>query len=168
MTQIDRVWRAGFVRALEGVEEGVGGLQVALAEVRAELEAYVYCETLKAASAAELQGKRPCWRNRPTSEQITDRGSDGQYVYLYWRNGEGPRPSAGRPQRKTYVGCRPDRVQLARRMVVNRSVHRAGLAAVTSAEAVLGRTVGGLRTMGSDLEKTIAQLEGVFDDRVGG
>lgn len=68
----------------------------------------------------------PMWPALPTSEQTTTRGDNHnrEYVYLYWRKGQGangPRPQPnGKRQTKTYIGIDTANIRLARQMVENR------------------------------------------------
>jgi hypothetical protein len=82
---------------------------------------YREVNSLDEARAALAEDWRPMWPSVPTSEQWTARnGGDPEYLYLYWRFGKGPSNRNGRPASKTYIGNKPDRIELARECVLNR------------------------------------------------
>lgn len=86
---------------------------------------YQVVHYLSAAQDSLDAGRHPQWPHEPGSEQWTTRnGSPTEYLYLYWNRGrygadyESPTPK-GRPTRKTYVGCKPTRIALARLLTTN-------------------------------------------------
>lgn len=117
-------------------------MEEAAANIRildAELSLYLESHSLGQGAQQLEHGFRPHWPHAPASEQWTKRGGDTRYLYLYWKralNGDyrsptpGPKPT---PTRKTYIGCDPHRIRLARLMVENfqaqlalrRVIHRA-------------------------------------------
>ena len=144
--------REGLEAGLGSVRDASADVQLLLVELERERAEFVVVQSLKDGREARFARKRPMWAHEPTSEQVTDRGGEGQYLYLYWRNGHGPRPKAGgRHQRKTYVGSRPDRVKLARDMVAN-----------LRRSKELDRAIGELRAALRSSEGHLAQAAGAL------
>jgi hypothetical protein len=110
---------------LSDLQRGIIDARTCYLELQVELNHYVECHSLNEARRAELDGKRPYWPAVPSSEVETTRnGQPSVYVYLYWSAGQGPRPGGKEPQARTYVGSKPHRIQLARRMVANHHTQR--------------------------------------------
>ena len=96
-----------------------------LANLRAQLQQrhdyYQVAHSLKQARNMKF----PYWPSLPTSEQWESRGSDHEYLKLWWRFGKGPTPKPNKPaQRNTYIGNKPRNIILARQMVTNHHHHR--------------------------------------------
>ena len=155
-------FRDGLEAGIESLSRASADVQLLLVQLERKRAEFVVVHSLKDGREAHFARKRPMWEHEPTSEQVTDRGGDGQYLYLYWRNGHGPRPKAGgRCQRKTYVGSRPDRVKLARDMVTNLRRSR-------ELDRAIGELHGALRSSGSHLAQAAGALVRVLDKWDGG
>ena len=146
-------YREGLEAGIESLQGNSADVQLLLIELERERGEFVVVQSLKDGRQAQFDGKQPMWEHEPTSEQVTSRnGGDGQYLYLYWRHGKGPRPKEGGPcQRKTYVGSRPVQIQLARLMVANLRESRD-----------LDRAIGELRAALRASERSLAQAAGAL------
>ena len=145
-------YRDGLEAGIVSLNENSADCQLLLIELEAKRARFLTVESLKAGRQAVFDNRLPMWRYEPTSEQTTDRGADGVYIYFYWRNGHGPRPKeGGRMQRKTYIGARPDRIQLARDMVENLRKSRR-----------LDRAISGIKGALRASERNLSSASGVL------
>ena len=151
-------YRDGLEAGIESLTGNSADVQLLLIELERQRGQFAIAQSLKEGRHLQVEGLRPMWEHEPTSEQVTSReGSDGQYIYLYWRHGRGPRPREGaRCQRKTYVGSRPVQIVLAREMVANREEAR-------RLDRAIGELRGGLRASERNLSMAAGALIRVLD-----
>ncbi len=156
-----REYRDGLEAGIESLTENAADCQLLLVELVGRRGKFETVHSLKDGRTSKMGKRLPMWPFHRTSEQSTDRGSDGEYLYFYWRHGRGPTPKAGgRMQRKTYVGARPVQIALAREMETNLDTAEGLDREIREVEAALRAS-----------ERNLSQAEGVLVrvlDRVDG
>jgi hypothetical protein len=129
--------RDRYHTALEQIRNNLAVMELAQMELRQQIATFQECHSLAAGSQAETRGISPMWPAIPTSEQATTRNrSDTAYLYLYWSQNCGPIVD-NHHQPKTYLGCQPASIDLARRMIANRRQYQE----LTRADATLQRQI---------------------------
>jgi uncharacterized protein YukE len=148
---------------LTAISQALEDARQSLNHLRAIADQYIECDTITQATSLATNGHRPYWHAEPTrcSWETRD-GTDQLYLSLYWSFHDRPEGLSGRKSKRTYIGNKPHRVQLAEQMIANRRQFLALERHIADLQRTIDRHSYALERILDDLQRATNQAQEII------